>query len=108
MTMRGEAERRKEFRCRMNNTASTVRQITLMPPRIPPMIGPRGVELLDDGLGDVSLVAGASECEDSVSVVGLTEDMAWGGVVDKVFEDPLDDVSLESDLVGEIVIEVSV
>jgi hypothetical protein len=25
-----------------------------------------------------------------------------------VFEDPLDDVSLESDLVGEIVIEVSV
>jgi hypothetical protein len=79
----------------MNETASTVKQITLIPPRTPPMIDPRGVELWGGELRDVSLVAGASDCEEGVSVV-------------KVFEEPLDDVSLGSDSVLEIVVEYSV
>jgi hypothetical protein len=79
----------------MKKIASTVRQITLMLPRTPPMIGPKDVELWDGELRDVSLVAGASDCEEGVSVVNL-------------FEEPLDDVSLGSDSVLEIVIEDSV
>jgi hypothetical protein len=97
MIMRGLAERAEDarrVRCRMNKIASTVRQITLMPPRTPPTIGPRGVDLLVGGLRDVSLVAGASDYKDGVSVV-------------KVFEEPFVDVSLESELVVEIVVEAS-
>jgi hypothetical protein len=97
MIIRGVAERPEDvrrFRCRMNKTASTVRQITLMPPRTPPTIGPRGVDLLVGGLRDVSLVAGASDYKDGVSVV-------------KVFEEPFVDVLLESELVVEIVVEAS-
>jgi hypothetical protein len=78
----------------MNKIASTVRQIRLMPPRTPPTIGPRGVDLLVGGLRDVSLVAGASDYKDGVSVV-------------KVFEEPFVDVSLESELVVEIVVKAS-
>jgi hypothetical protein len=72
MIMRGIAERPEDarrVRCRMNETASTVKQITLIPPRTPPMIDPRGVELWGGELRDVSLVAGASDCEEGVSVV---------------------------------------
>jgi hypothetical protein len=85
----------RRLRWRMKKIASTVRQITLMLPRTPPMIGPKDVELWDGELRDVSLVAGASDCEEGVSVV-------------KLFEEPLDDVSLGSDSVLEIVIEDSV
>jgi hypothetical protein len=78
----------------MKKIASTVRRITLMPPRVPPMIGPRGVALWDGELRDIPLVAGARDCGEGMSVV-------------KVFEEPLVDVSLESELVAEIMLEAS-
>jgi hypothetical protein len=75
----------RRFRCHIRKMASTVKQITLTPPTAPPIIGPRGKDVL----------------------LGANAGVVGGGVIMvTVCEVPLVDVPFKFDAVGRVVNEL--
>jgi hypothetical protein len=80
-------------RCAAFSMASTVRQITLMPPTTPPMTEPRDTDLSAAALVCASLCTGQTGSEVSDAVMGMTAGVVKGDIVDRSCEAPLADIS---------------